>query len=157
MPGRKRKPTRLKVLEGNPGNRKLPENEPQPKEPLFYAPDWFDEEQKAQWAYAINNAPDGVLGSSDRDMLTAWVISSIAFKRAALAQTKLDANAQLPMLTKDTAGNPKQSPYISMMNNQARLMITAASELGFSPASRAKVSVPKAVRYDNPFSKLKDG
>ena len=31
MPGPKPKPTRLKVLQGNPGHQKLPKNEPKPR------------------------------------------------------------------------------------------------------------------------------
>ena len=37
--GTKPKPTRLKALEGNPGRRPLPKNEPVVEEPLGSAPD----------------------------------------------------------------------------------------------------------------------
>ena len=36
---------------------------------------------------------------------------------------------------------PIQSPYISIINKQASLMIKAASEMGFTPASRSRVEI----------------
>ncbi len=156
MRGRKPKPTQLKILQGNPGGKKLNENEPQPKGPLFNCPEWFDQEQKALWAFAINNAPEGVLGISDREILTVWVVASITHRRAAIAQAKVDADASLPMLTKNKAGNIQTSPYVQIMNTQSKIMIQAASELGFSPSARARLSVDKKT-LDSPFSKFGNG
>ena len=48
MPGRRPKPTRLRVIEGNKGKRPLPKNEPQP-EPGAKAPRGLSPKAKVAW------------------------------------------------------------------------------------------------------------
>jgi phage terminase small subunit len=36
-----------------------------------------------------------------------------------------------------------QSPYISIANRQAEIMMRVASEFGFTPASRSRISTPQ--------------
>lgn len=47
--GRPRKPTRLKLLAGNPGKRSLPKGEPQPKVEAPKRPLWIVGRAKAEW------------------------------------------------------------------------------------------------------------
>ena len=47
--GRKPKPTRLKVLEGNPGKQKLPKGEPQPEHELPLPPSHLDAYGIEEW------------------------------------------------------------------------------------------------------------
>lgn len=49
MPGRKPKPTKLKVLQGNPGKRKLPKNEPKPDPVIPDCPSHLDAIAKKEW------------------------------------------------------------------------------------------------------------
>jgi phage terminase small subunit len=35
-----------------------------------------------------------------------------------------------------------QSPYVSIANRQAEIMMRIASEFGFTPASRSRISTP---------------
>jgi phage terminase small subunit len=44
------------------------------------------------------------------------------------------------MLTKDKSGLPMVSPYQHIKKNAAMLMLKAASELGFTPASRPRIA-----------------
>jgi len=37
---------------------------------------------------------------------------------------------------------PKHTPYLSIANRQAEIMIRVASEFGFTPASRSRISAP---------------
>ena len=39
---------------------------------------------------------------------------------------------------------PQQSPYVSIANRQAEIMMRIASEFGFTPASRSRISTPPA-------------
>jgi phage terminase small subunit len=39
-------------------------------------------------------------------------------------------------------GYPIQSPYVSIANRQAEIMMRIASEFGFTPASRSRISTP---------------
>jgi hypothetical protein len=45
-------------------------------------------------------------------------------------------------MVKSPTGYPMQSPYLSIANRQAELMMRIASEFGFTPASRSRISVP---------------
>ena len=49
MRGRKPTPTALKVLHGNPGKRKLPVNEPSPREGTADPPEWLEPEAQETW------------------------------------------------------------------------------------------------------------
>jgi len=52
MAGRKPKPTFLKLLQGNPGKRELPQNEPQPAKPkgaVPKAPRHLSDPARKQW------------------------------------------------------------------------------------------------------------
>ena len=45
-------------------------------------------------------------------------------------------------MVKSPTGYPIQSPYLAIANRQAELMIRIASEFGFTPASRSRISTP---------------
>jgi P27 family predicted phage terminase small subunit len=45
-------------------------------------------------------------------------------------------------MVKSPTGYPMQSPYLGLANRQAELMMRIASEFGFTPASRSRISVP---------------
>ena len=49
MAGRKPKPTAMKVLEGNPGKRKLIKKEPVPAKGMPVCPEWLMPEAKVEW------------------------------------------------------------------------------------------------------------
>ena len=75
MRGRKPTPTHLKLVKGNPGKRPMNANEPVAVGDLFYPPDWFNDEQKEEWAYAIQHAPLGMLKKIERATLAEAVRS----------------------------------------------------------------------------------
>jgi|ERR1043166_486065 P27 family predicted phage terminase small subunit len=43
---------------------------------------------------------------------------------------------------KSPTGYPVQSPYVSIANRQAEIMMRIASEFGFTPASRSRIAAP---------------
>jgi P27 family predicted phage terminase small subunit len=45
-------------------------------------------------------------------------------------------------MIKSPTGFPIQSPYLSIANRQAEIMMRIASEFGFTPASRSRISAP---------------
>jgi P27 family predicted phage terminase small subunit len=57
-------------------------------------------------------------------------------------------------MVKSPTGYPMQSPYISIANRQAEIMMRIASEFGFTPASRNRLSVPE--KNDLPLFDLPD-
>jgi P27 family predicted phage terminase small subunit len=44
-------------------------------------------------------------------------------------------------MVKSPTGYPIQSPYLAIANRQAELIIRIASEFGFTPASRSRISI----------------
>lgn len=133
--GRKPTPTALKLVTGNPGKRAINAKEPKPRGNLYDAPEWLNDSQRAAWDYAVECAPLGLLKRIDRSTLTAWVVSEDLHRQAA---EKLNSGA---LLIKTTNGNPIQSPYLGIVNRQAQIMLKAAAEMGFTPASRSRVEV----------------
>jgi phage terminase small subunit len=45
-------------------------------------------------------------------------------------------------MIKSPQGFPIQSPYLAIANRQAEIMMRIASEFGFTPASRSRISTP---------------
>lgn len=147
MPGPKRKPSHLKVVTGNPGKRPLNDKEPKPSGNLYDPPEWLSEAQRKVWAYAIKTAPFGLLKRLDQSALVVWVIASDLHRQAV---EKLNA-AEGAMLIKTPNGMPAQSPFLSIVNKQAQIMLKAAGEMGFTPASRSKVEVDDAEDEEDEF------
>jgi len=144
--GRKRKPTRLKKLAGNPGKRPIA-LAPEPQGALLAAPEWLTAAQQAGWAYAISNAPPELLRRLDRAVLAIWVVAEDIHRQAALKV------AEFGILTKSPEKQtPMQSPFLPILNKQAQIMLKAASEMGFTPASRARIDVGEQAAQRDKFS-----
>lgn len=135
--GQKPKPTHLKLVAGNPGQRKINRKEPKPKGDLVAPPDWLTEEQRKGWDYALTHAPKGLLKNLDRAVLVTWVIAEDLHRQAV---AKLNEGQ---LLVRTPGGMPVQSPYLQIVNKQAELMIRAAGEMGFSPAARTRIEMPE--------------
>ncbi len=45
-------------------------------------------------------------------------------------------------MIKSPNGFPQQSPYVSVANRQAEIMMRIASEFGFTPVSRSRIAAP---------------
>jgi P27 family predicted phage terminase small subunit len=45
-------------------------------------------------------------------------------------------------MVKSPSGYPVQSPYVAIANRQTEIMMRIASEFGFTPASRSRISAP---------------
>lgn len=148
MPGPPKKPTALKLVAGNPGKRALPKREPKPRGNLYDPPDWLTDQQRTGWQYAIETAPLGLLKRVDRSTLVAWVIAEDLHRQAV---EKLNVGA---MLIKTPNGMPVQSPYLSIINKQAAIMLKAASEMGFTPASRSRVEVDGEGQEEDPSDRF---
>lgn len=144
MKGRKPKPTHLRLVQGNPGKRKINRREPRPTGALSAAPDWFQPEQRVVWDYAIQHAPPGLLTLLDCDVLVIWCVACDMQRRAVLAQAKLDAAGGLPLLSRTPEGHFVQSPYLPIINRQGQIMLKAAAELGFTPSSRSRIEIEPA-------------
>src|SRR5271165_2842143 len=153
MRGRKPVPTTLRELHGNPRKVALPTFEPKPEGDLSEIPAWLSEGQRASWTYALTNSPAGLLKRIDRGALLAWVVAEDLHQQAAAAQSKVGLLVRIKTKAtadKDDPGVPTASPYINIINQQAKIMLKAASELGFSPVSRPRIGAGAAAPSARP-------
>lgn len=154
MRGRKPKPTELHKRHGTVNVTKHKAQlaaEPLPVTEIGTpAPEWMTESQKASWDYAIANSPPALLKGCDRGTLVNFVCAEDRHRRAEIMQAKQDETAEFPMLMVTKQGNYIQSLYIGISNKAALLMLKAASELGFSPASRPRLAVATGMVMDAP-------
>ena len=139
MPGRKRIPDEIKALTGTLRKDRVNELAPRPTGDLVVAPGYMSAGARAAWEYAITSAPPELLKRLDMSVLEVWACASDLYREAQLA---LQAEGMIVRAPK--TGVPMVSPYLSIANHQASLLMKAASEMGFTPASRSKVSTKQA-------------
>lgn len=132
------KPTALKILEGNPGKRPLPKNEPKPKPTAPKCPSNISRKAKAEWKrIAPKLERIGILTEIDGSALAAYCQ---AYSRWVEAEEKLKDED----LTVTTAnGNVLQNPLVNIANKQMLLMHRYLTEFGMTPSSRTRIQVKK--------------
>jgi len=153
MRGRKPKPTALKLIAGNPGKRALNAHEPQPRADLAASPAWLTERQQATWREVVELSPPGLLKDVDASVFAVWVVAFDLYQEASekLARTGM-------LIKAPNTGVPMQSPYLAIVNRQAQIMLKAAAEMGFTPASRSRVVVKRdAIVADDPWGAIAGG
>lgn len=135
MRGDKPKPPELKILRmtAKKAEKLLAKRTPTPGL-LTDPPEWLTAEQKADWQYAIENAPRDVLRRIDKTVLAGFIVAQDLHKQATLALQKTQMLVKSEKMTV-----PMQNPYLPIVNRQFVLMMRAASELGFTPCSRARI------------------
>jgi len=137
MRGRKPKPTRLKVITGNPGKRPLNLDEPSPEPAIPDCPPELNPAARREWDRLVAELGKlSVLTNLDRAALAAYCGAY------ALWAESTEAIGKYGVMVKSPTGFPIQSPYVSIANRQAEIMMRIASEFGFTPASRGRISVP---------------
>jgi P27 family predicted phage terminase small subunit len=136
MRGRKPKPTRLKLIEGNPGKRPITGREPKPPSAQPTCPSHLSPKAKAEWkrlAASLNGI--GLLTMIDRAALAAYCQS---WGRWVEAERKL---TETPPLLKTPAGYVQQSPWLTIANKERELMAKYMAELGLTPSSRSRLAI----------------
>ncbi len=136
MPAPK-KPTNLKLLEGNPGKRPLPENEPKPKPLMPACPDWLPNEAKAIWE---EEAPRlevlGLLTEIDGEEFARYCLLTI---RARQAETELEKSTLL--VPGAVPGTMVKNPLVQVSRDYNAAASKLADKFGLNPASRTKIEV----------------
>ena len=143
MRGRRPKPTRLKVLSGNPGKRALNMNEPKPDAEIPECPVELGPVARKEWdRLVVQLGALRLLTQLDRAALAAYCGAYGMWAEATEAIQKYGT------MVKSPTGYPVQSPYVSIANRQAEIMMRIASEFGFTPASRSRISTPAPPEFD---------
>jgi len=138
MRGRRPKPTRIKILTGNPGKRALNKNEPRPDPAVPACPPELGPSAQREWDRLVGDLSKfHLLTNLDRAALAAYCGAYALWAEATEAIQKFGS------MVKSPTGYPMQSPYIAIANRQAEIMMRIASEFGFTPASRSRISMPQ--------------
>lgn len=141
--GRKATPTAIKKTMGNPSKRSLNEDEPEIVVAGWKdAPDHVKKQEYAEeiWIRTLRILIDmGVISEGDMDALATYCIALAVHRDASL----MLADEQLLYESTTESGGiiMRKSPYIEIINQQARIAQSFAAEFGLTPASRSKVKV----------------
>ena len=150
--GRKRKPTALKLLTGNPGGRPLPEREPKFAAGLPPCPAHLPARGKTEW-HRVGKmlAAQGVMTHADRAVLASYCQ---AWGMWVDASEKLEKFGS--MLNVDGVLTP--SPYLRLVEREREALVKFAAELGLTPVSRSRIIAnPPKGRSADPFAEFEEG
>ena len=143
------KPTALKVLEGNPGKRALPKNEPKP-EAGAVCPDWLPADARAEWARVAPVLERiGLLTQADTAALTAYCLAWASLKDA---QRMIDRDGAV--ISGGANGYQMPHPAIAIANKALLAIHRFAKEFGMTPSARGRMSLPGEKEEADPMEKL---
>jgi P27 family predicted phage terminase small subunit len=163
MKGRKPKPTKLKILTGNPGHREINDREPQPT-PGASMPDWLSQSAKSEWKRI---APEllrlGLVTVVDRAALAAYCQAYAELKEAT---KQLDTEGRIvAVYAKDLNGdvlldrkkNPvvesyRAHPAVKLQRDAFARVKAFLAEFGLTPSSRSRLSMGPQGGADAPDS-----
>jgi P27 family predicted phage terminase small subunit len=92
---------------------------------------------RAEWnRLAVQLSALRLLTDLDRAALAAYCGAYELWAEATEAIQKYGS------MVKSLSGYPIQSPYVAVANRHAEIMMRIASEFGFTPASRSRISAP---------------
>ena len=141
--GRKNTPTTLKVLKGNPGQRRLPENEPKPKPATgeLKAPAWMNSDGKKMWKRLASQMQRiGLLTEADLESFTMLCQSYGDYVEGVKDMKK---NGKYCTYTnKAGAENEVERPVARATHRAYERYKSLCAEFGLTPASRSKIEIP---------------
>jgi P27 family predicted phage terminase small subunit len=147
------KPTHLKIIEGNPGKRRLNPKEPHPEPTLPTPPSILVGDALDEWnRVSVELYRLGCLTGLDRAALAAYCQ---AYGRWVAAERALEEiarqNPLASLMIKTSNGNAIQNPLVGIANRAAADMVRYATEFGMSPAARSKIEAgptPAASKFE---------
>lgn len=124
-------------MTGNPGKRPLNAREPRPEPALPDCPPELSPTAQREWArLTVELAKLNLMTNLDRGALATYC-GAYAIWAEAMEQIQ-----KYGTMIKSSSGFPIQSPYLAILNRQAEIMMRIASEFGFTPASRSRITTP---------------
>lgn len=129
------KPQKLRELEGNPGkqaiNKDMPEPDGKPVRPVC-----LNEYGQQIWNRIIDSMPPQLYAACDSDLIIAYCAAAALHHQA--VQTIQDEGAVF--IVNDTE---HQNPWVSIKNNQAKIMASIGGKLGLDLSARANLNIQK--------------
>lgn len=132
--GRTPKPHHLKVIEGNPGGRRLVEPvKPPPSKPR--CPSWLDDYAKTVWRRLVDILDGyGVLTTADRETMAVYCQAVAAYREAT------EKIAKTGLLVQGQKGNAVTNPLWRIQRDAARLIMEGSARFGLTPADRVRLT-----------------
>ena len=150
--GPPKKPTAIRLIEGNPSKRPINKREPKPPSGRPTCPRWLTLEAKREWRRAVPILEKmGVLTLADRAALAAYCQAYARWREAEEAIQKYG------LIGKTPSGYVQQLPYVTIANKSLQIMRAFASDFGLSPSSRSGLVVEDPDKDANPFEAWKRG
>ena len=144
--GRKPVPTEIKKIKGTLQKCRNRRPQPQPGGFLGDPPDYMSDSAKEAWRYAIANAPPGLLTALDAAVLERWANCASLYREAL---GKINRAGVSGMLIKAPNGTLRRSPLMDVIRDLATEMKGYETEMGFTPASRSRVTMPETAGHDH--------
>lgn len=139
MVGRRPKPTRLKLLAGNPGRRPLRADEPEPEVAIPEPPKFLSPEALLEWRRITPLLERLELVSQlDRAALSLYCQ---AWGRWVDAEKIIGKTG---LMVESPSGHRIQSPHLAIANRAIEQLDKILVEFGMTPSSRSRVGVGKA-------------
>lgn len=153
MPGPKRKPTALKVVEGNRGHQKLPKNEPKPR-PLTPNKPAFGENEAAS-RYWDEIAPVleymGCLTEADGQVLR---LLCLELATVDLCERQLQGLDDADVIYRTSNGSEAPTAWLKQRREAAKAAESLMARLGMTPADRSKIEVSKQDDGPSPLQRI---
>lgn len=146
--GRKPKPTNLKLVQGNPGKRKINKKEPRPKIIIPTPPAHLSATAKREWKRVSTELFNlGLLSGVDRAALGAYCQ---AYSRWVAAENSINALAKKDkvnhgLLITTSNNNTIQNPAVGIANKAMADLIKFAAEFGMTPSARSRIEASPLV------------
>ena len=151
--GRKPKPTAIKKLEGNPGRRPLPENEPE--YPFgTTCPNFMPVYGRSEWKrlYPIL-VKARVLTRADRVALAGYCEAYARWRRAVEYLDKAGTDVYMT-----PSGTLRPLPHVTIAANASDQMRKWASTLGITPSNRTRIEpIPDKAEEADPLAEFLAG
>jgi len=148
--GRPKKPTALKILEGNPGKRDINPAEVKPNNKAPKCPKWLTKYAKEEWA-ALSESLEklGLLTSIDGAAFAGYCQ---CYARWRLAEETLENMSEWTVET--NSGSKQMNPFVALSQKNLSLMSIYLAKFGMSPSDRAGLVVDMKEEEESPMEKL---
>ncbi|MHC4197789.1 MAG: phage terminase small subunit P27 family [Planctomycetota bacterium] len=153
-PGRKSKPTRLKLLRGNPGKRAINKKEPKPElVQNIKCPAWFGKIAKAEWNRITPELQQlKLLTAIDMKGLEAYCLTYQEYVESERVLAK--EGRVYETVAKNGEQAFRARPEVMISQKARQLLKGFLAEFGMSPSSRSGVSTSDDSDKDNATAKL---
>ncbi len=135
------RPTKLKLLEGNPGKRPINENEVLPLGEIK-KPSHITGPAAEEWDRVITSMPGGFYTAADVPTLSTYCVAWVLYRNALaiIARRPEDGGG---MEATGSQGQKIAHPQLAVAKQYSELILKCADRLGMSPAARTRLQAPE--------------